>query len=280
MKTHRKPSWETLLPSILLAGLVAILPQTVIGAPTPSVEEIVQKIDDLYEGDTSTSELVMYMVDTNKRQRVRHLKGFGKVFDGYEASLLFFVSPAEVKGTAYMEHDWEDDARDDDAWLYLPALHKVKRVASTAKSDAFMGSDFTYSDINGPPVWDWNYRIIKENEQIDGHDCWVLESVPKPAKKQKVWDETGYVKRTTWVRKDSYYIVKGKFFVKKGKKVKYYKVEGLHQVDGVWTPKRQEMVTTKKGRVEHSTVLEWRNPAYNMPLDDAQFTTQAMERGL
>jgi hypothetical protein len=279
MHAYRTPSLAARLPSIALAGLVAIL-APLAAAEELSVKQIVQNIDDLYEGDTRTAELVMYLVDNSGRQRVRQLKGFNKVFDEYEASVLYFVAPAEVKNTAYMEFDWKDEEREDDAWLYLPALHKVKRVASTAKSDSFMGSDFTYSDINGPPVWDWKYRIVKDNEKVDGHDCWVMESVPRSEKKQKVLDETGYVKRTTWVRKDSFYIVKGKFFVQKGRKIKYYTVKGLHQVDGVWTPERQEMVTTKKGRVENTTVIEWKNPSYNMPLDDTLFTTQAMERGL
>jgi outer membrane lipoprotein-sorting protein len=94
-----------------------------------------------------------------------------------------------------------------------------------------------------------------------------------------VLKETGYSKRQIWVRKDNFYAVQGKFWVEKGKKIKYLKIKDLRLVDGIWTAHEMQMVTTKKGRLEHRSVIRLRGVTYNQTIADSRFSTQAIARG-
>ncbi len=179
-----------------------------------------------------------------------------------------------------MSYDWNDTEKEDDSWLYLPALQKVKRIASSDQSGSFMGSDFTYSDINGMEIEDWQYSFVKENDNLNGVDTWVIQGLPKSGLKDKVINETGYLKSMMWIRKDNYMLIKGKYWVKEGKKIKYFKAADIKKVGDIWTAHELTMITTVKGKVDHSSVLKFSNVVYNKTIDDSSFTTRRMERGL
>ena len=245
-----------------------------------TAREVAQKSDDRDDGDTMISDMTMILIDRRNNKRVRKIKAYRKDYGKDTKQISFFLSPADVKNTAFLSYEWDDDDKDDDNWLYLPALRKVKRIASSNKKDSFMGSDFAYVDMNGFKISRWDYKFLKKSEMVDGADCWVIEAVPRKDIKKQVIKETGYVKRVAWIRKDNFIGVKGKSYVKKGKKIKYYKAVDLQLIDGIWTPKRMEMITTKRKRKEHATVLLFENIKYNQGVEDNLFNTQRMERGL
>lgn len=239
--------------------------------------EIMRKSDDRYTGDTRTSDARLVLIDKKGRQRVRELKMYGIENSEVEKSIIYFRSPSDVKGTAYMAYDWEQNNKEDDSWLYLPALQKVKRVAASDESGSFMGSDFSYADINGVDHEDFHYEINKMSELVEGHDCWVINSTPK---NKKVIDETGYLSSQAWVRKDNFMQVKAIINVKKGKRVKYFSATDIVNIQGVWTAKTLQMVSTKRGKKEHASVMKVSNVQYNKNVDESMFDTQAMQRGL
>ncbi len=259
--------------------LVLVCP-VFVSAATLSPKEIMQKVEDRDDGDTTINEMTMILIDRKGNQRVRQIKGFGKDYGKDSKSISFFLSPADVKNTAFLSYDWDDENKEDDNWLYLPALRKVKRISSGNKKDSFMGSDFSYADINGLEISEWDYEFLKESEKIDGIDCWVIQGVPVKSKRSKVIKETGYLKTVAWVRKDIFMSVKSKMYVKKGKKIKYYTATDIEKIQGIWTAKKLTMITTKQKRKEHSTVLIFKNIVYNKGVEDSLFTTQRMERGL
>ena len=86
-----------------------------------------------------------------------------------------FTSPADIKGTAVLTI--ENDG-DDDIWVYLPALKKVRRLAASNKKDAFVGTDFSYGDVLGHRVEDWNQKFVRK-DTLDGKPVIVIESTPK-----------------------------------------------------------------------------------------------------
>jgi hypothetical protein len=243
--------------------------------------QIMEKVDARDDGNSAISETVMVLMDKKNNKRVRKLKGYRKDFGKDSKNIIFFLTPADVKNTAFLTYDWDDEEKDDDTWLYLPALRKVKRISSSNKSGSFMGSDFTYSDMNGVQIEDWDYKFAKKDtEKVDGFDCWVIEGKPKLSKKDDVIKRTGYLKSKLWIRKDIYISVRGKFWVKKGKKIKYLTVSGINKIDNIWTAKSIKMVTTKQGKVEHSSLFITKEIQYNQTVSDTSFTTQRMERGL
>ncbi len=261
----------------ITAFLLPLMNISVAHAETLTAAEIMKKNDERYTGDTQLSYSVLTLIDKQGRERVRELKLFGIDKKDVEKSLIFFMSPSDVQGTAYMSFDWEDEAKEDDSWLYLPALQKITRVASSDESGAFMGSDFSYADINGIDYEDFTYTLANENEQVDGVDCWVIESTPK---NKEIIKKTGYTGSKSWIRKDNYMQVKGIINLKKAKKVKYFAARDIEEIQGVWTAKTLQMVTTRNGKKEHASVLKISKVRYNDAVDETMFDTQAMQRGL
>ena len=272
----KKLNMKQLKKSVLLGVMAGFLVAPSF-ASRLTADQIMDKVDARETGETMVSESALILIDKKKRQRVRQLKLFSKEYEGVDKSVSFFLTPADVKDTAYMSFDWDDDNKEDDSWLYLPALQKINRIAASDKSGAFMGSDFSYADIDGVEVEDFTYRLVKESETVNGHDCWVIESIPKS---KEVIKETGYLSTTSWIRKDIFMQVKAIINVKKGKRVKYFQAKDIEQIQGIWTAKTLQMVTTKKKKLVHSSVLKINSVDYQTEVDDKMFENNTLQRGL
>ncbi len=241
-----------------------------------SAREIMQKVKDRDDGDNRVSDMEMILIDRRGKQRIRKLRNFGKDFGKDDYSLLFFLSPADVKDTGFLTYDYDDDDADDDQWLYLPALKKTKRIAAGDKSGSFMGSDFNYSDMSSRSVDKYTHTLMKETE-VNGEKVWQIESIPKT--KDEI-DETGYTKAVAFVRQDNFVVVRSVGWLKKGKRLRYMEIKRLEQIDGIWVPLEISM-TTKKGKSTlHKTVLKTSNVKFNQDLDEADFTIRRLEKGL
>ncbi len=245
-----------------------------------SAFEVMQKVDNRYDGDSSIGEFTMVLIDRKDRQRTRNLRIYSKDFGADSKTLSLFESPADIRGTAYLNIDWHDANQDDDSWLYLPALQRVKRIASSDTSDSFMGSDFTFADINGYEL-DWfDYSFVNESDNIDGHEVWVIEVTPKPAFKARAEEATGYTRMHAWVRKDIFLQVRGQAWELKGNRIKYFNSSEIELIDDIWTTKRLQAISTRNGRQEHASVLQINSIRYNVDVDDSAFSTESMQRGL
>jgi len=259
-----------LLKSLLIASLTLTSLFAITG------QEIAQKVHDRDDGDNSTSKMKMILIDKSGKKRVRDLKTFTKEKGEDTLKLMFFLTPADVKNTAFLTYDYEDSNKDDDQWLYLPELQKVKRIASSDKSSSFMGSDFTYSDMTSRNVEDYTYKVMKE-PTIKGHKTWQMLVTPKS---EKTVEETGYTKSIVFVRQDNFVIIQALNYIKAGKKLKYMMVKDLEKIDGIWTIKEMQMITKKGKKTLHKTVFKFSDINYNQDLDESLFTTRTLERGL
>lgn len=245
-----------------------------------TAREIMERVDARDTGTSSEADAQLILIDKKDRERVRDLRMLSLEDDDTTQSITFFRSPTDVAGTAYLSYDHDDADRDDDAWLYLPALKQVRRIAAGDRSGSFMGSDFSYSDLNGPNIDWYDYTLISADEEVNGHPTWRIESVPKPEYTERVLDETGYERSELWIRKDNYVQVQAKIWVKDGGRVKYFSARDLEQVDGIWTAKRIQMITTRNGEREHASVFQILRIDYNQHTDASLFTTQAMQQGI
>lgn len=254
-----------LLISLTLSSLFAITGQ-----------EIAQKVHDRDEGDNSTAKMKMILTDKNGKKRIRDLKTFTKYKGEDKLKMMFFLTPADVKNTGFLTYDYEDSNKDDDQWLYLPELQKVKRIASSDKSSSFMGSDFTYSDMTSRNVEDYTYKVMKE-VTLKGHKAWQMLVTPKTEKTIK---ETGYTKSIVFVRQDNFVIVQALNYIKAGKKLKYMMVKDLKKIDGIWTALEMQMITKKGKKTLHKTVFKFSDTKYNQNLEESFFATRTLERGL
>ncbi|OVE81513.1 hypothetical protein BVY04_03075 [bacterium M21] len=247
-----------------------------------TANKVAEVTEEKYDGDTSISDVSMVLINARQQKRVRQMRMFRKDMGDNlrdERTSTFFLSPADIRNTAYLSYEYDEEAKEEESWLYLPALKKVKRLSASDKADPFMGSDFAYNDLKANHREYWNYSFVSESEMLDGKECWVIEGTPRPDRLQKVEDETGYLKTRLWIRKDCFVKVKGMFWVRKGRRLKYFKASDIKKIDGVWTPMVLQMVTTKNNRVEHSTVMKFTKVSYNKPIEDNFLTPHGIESG-
>ena len=266
-------NFKTIFPKYFLFFLVLLFPN--VSVPMTAYE-IMKKVDQRYTGETIEQTSTLVLIDKKNRKRERKLKGFTKEVSDGTKSISFFLSPSDVKNTSYLSYNWDDPSKDNDSWLYLPSLQKTNRISGGDRSNSFMGSDFTYADLDGVEIEDYTYKIVKDSDVVDGADCWVIEATPKS---KDVIKETGYLKTLTWIRKDIFFGVKGRILVKKGKKVKLWSAKDIKKIDGVWVAKTQQMTTTKKKKREHSSIFIIDTIAFNKKLNDSLFESEAMQRG-
>ncbi len=269
---------RTLTGGIFLSSLALILTLTpsISMADDRKAREIMEKVDARDDGDNIVADMEMVLIDQNKNQRIRKIKSFSKDKGADTRRLMFFIEPADVKDTAFLTYDFDDPDKDDDQWMYLPALRKTKRIASSDKTNAFMGSDFSYADMTDRALDNYNYKLLKEME-VRGHKTWLIQSVPKT---KRVIDQYGYTKSVAFVRQDNFVIVRAVMWVKEGGRLKYMDVKKLERIDGIWQPLEIHMTTKQGKRTLHKTLLKFHNVKFNRNLNKDMFTVRRMEKGL
>ncbi|MDH4246991.1 MAG: outer membrane lipoprotein-sorting protein [Deltaproteobacteria bacterium] len=257
----------------MLAALVLSLP--VDTALAQDGRAIMEKVNAREDGDNQTTRMEMVLIDAKNTQRVRSLQSYRKDKGKDTLSLMFFLAPADVEGTGFLSFDYDEPGKDDDQWLYLPALRKSKRIASGDKSGSFMGSDFNYADMTRPDLDDYTFTVQKE-EEVDGHAAWRIESVPKTG---AIAEETGYSKSVAWVRKDNYVLVRAIRWVNKSARMKFMQITKLEQIDGIWVAREMQMATKEGSRTVHTTVLRFNEVKFNQTLTEETFTLRRLEKG-
>ena len=228
---------------------IAVVAMLVVGfAATTCAQtgrEIAQKVKDRPDGDTRRSEMVMTLI--NKRGAVRDRQ----------------------QGTGFLTWDYDELNKDDDKWLYLPAIKKTRRISgSSAKQDYFMGSDFTYDDMGSRNVDEDTHTLLGE-ETVDGQKCWKLESLPKD--KRDI-----YSRKTALIRQDCLIPVRVEYYDKMGKLHRRLEMSDIAKVEGFWVARKMHMTNVQ---TEHQTVLEIKNPTYNIPMEESKFNVTTLEKG-
>lgn len=245
-------------------------------ADDPAARAIMEKVDARDDGDNQTSDMEMILIDKRGKQRIRRIASYSKDKADDTLRLMFFKHPADVKDTAFLTIDYEEASKDDDQWLYLPALRKTKRIASSDKSGSFMGSDLNYSDMTDRNLPDYDFKLKKEME-VKGVKTWLIESIPRT---KKVIRETGYKKSLIFVRQDNFFVIRAVYWEKDGGYLKYMDVKKLERIDGIWVA-TEIHVSRKKGKsLAHKTILKFDNVKFNQDLNFDLFTVRRMEKGL
>jgi outer membrane lipoprotein-sorting protein len=232
--------------------------------------EIAKEADSRDEGfGDSRSEMVMILRNKRGQESKRELeirtlevKGDG------DKSMTVFHTPRDVRGTAMLTFSHPVEA--DEQWLYLPALRRVKRIASNNKSGPFMGSEFAYEDFASQEIEKYTYKYLKD-EKVDGVDCFLTEQYP-------VSKDSGYTKLQAWIDKDEYRMRKIDFYDRKGKLLKtltpteYKQYLGKH-----WRAHKLNKVNQQTGK---STELIWSEFKFKTGLKDGDFTRTRLQQVL
>lgn len=252
------------LPLIALLALCGARAQGLSG------RDIMQKAKDRADGDTRSAAIEMTLVQKSGHKRVRRLESRAMDVGKDTKGILFFTYPGDVKGTGFLTWDYDSPDKADDKWLYLPAMKKTRRISGkSSKTDYFMGSDFTYNDMSARSVDEEKHTLLRE-ETVEGHRCWVVQSVPNDK------DEI-YARRLTWIRQDCLMAVKGEFYDKLDKLHRRLTVSGIGQVQGFWTAGLMQMENVQTG---HKTLIRMSGQRFDVDLPPGLFTVSSLEKGL
>ncbi len=197
-----------------------------------------------------------------RQMRVKSLE----VKNDGDKSLIVFDQPRDVKGTALLT--FSHKVKDDDQWLYLPALKRVKRIASRNKSGPFMGSEFAFEDLASQEVEKYTYKFIRDDE-LDGKPVFVMERYP-------VSKYSGYTRQLAWIDKERYIPLKIEFYDRKNALLKVLVFRGYKQyLDKYWRADEMFMDNKQTGK---STLLTWKDYRFRTGLKDSDFTRNSLKR--
>jgi hypothetical protein len=216
----------------------------------------------------------MVLINHKGQQRERKTTNVVKLQpNGIDSKLLVkFHAPADIKGTGFLQVEHGD--AEDDLWIYLPALKKSRRLVANNKKDSFVGSDFSYGDIALPKVDQYRHTLLRR-DKVDGFDCHVVESIPA---NDSFRANSGYSKKTTWVRTDNFLETKVEYHDLAGRLLKTQRVTNHQLVEPAkqrWFALRREMTNQQTG---HRTVFTIANVDSSTVASDDAFTTRSIER--
>jgi hypothetical protein len=237
-----------------------------------SADAIVARVNAVPQGEHVSRSLLFRTIDKRGRTRERQTQSFRQYFGEERRLALFFTAPANIRDTAVLTWDYPETTQDDQ-WLYLPALRKVRRIPAADRGDYFLGTDFSFEDmkLDGQlSAEDYDYeRLPSEREGF-----YRVQATPKSSAIAK---ELGYSRTEALIDGSNWIVMQADFWDVSGDALKTLLVEDVREIDGIWTRHRLLMTNHKTG---HSTQLLFADVDYLTPIDDRVFTQQAMQRGL
>ncbi len=216
----------------------------------------------------SSADMQMMLKNKHGQKSLRSIRIRTLEVDGDgDKSLSIFDNPRDVKGTAFLT--FSHKTNDDDQWLYLPALKRVKRISSRNKSGSFMGSEFAYEDISSQELEKYTYKWIMD-ETYANQDCFVFERYPVDTQ------NSGYTRQMVWMDKQEYRALKIEYYDRKNSLLKTYTATDYHQyLNRYWRAHKMDMINHQNGK---STQLSWANYQFQKGYSEKEFNKNSLKR--
>jgi len=244
-----------------------------------SASAIMKAVDESYRGDTRTIIIQVVLVDKDKTRNYRKIRTINKMYGRDEKGLTYILEPAKLKGTGFLSYDWSLQTRENEAWIYLPDLGKVTRLSTSNRADYFLGSDFTYGDLERLEVDDFDYQFADDERPAATGEV-IIDALPRADILDHVIDKTGYTRIRYWVDTERVFVMKAKYWLKDKGWVKYYTASRVEQVSGAWIAKNEQMILTRHDQMVHATLMMVESIELNNSVDDSVFTTYGLEKSL
>lgn len=232
--------------------------------------EITEKSTAAIEFEAMEMATNLYIFDNRGNSRERQVAVATQKFGNTTKTLMRFLSPADVQGTAILIYDYEEKA--DDMWVYLPSMRRTRRIVSTERGKSFMGSEFSNADMSRPNVDDFTYNLLGE-ESVNGKPCWKVEAV---AKSRDVESEYGFKRRVSYVEKSTYLIQKSELYDRMDKLNKLMTFTDYRkQSNGRYFSYGMEMKNVQNNRRSEMKVSKFQ---LGTNLDEASFAVSSLEK--
>lgn len=267
--------WKTGMILLALLAAIAMTGKAFATEDTPTARDIVQQMNSRPEGASVQRDMFITLTDQRGNVREEQTRAFRRYFGDTKKTVIFYTQPGMVAGTAFLTWDYADQAREDDQWLYLPALRKVRRISASDRGDYFLGTDFTYEEIKKESkiaAEDYHFALLGE-EQVDGQHTWLVEATPVGPEVSRA---LGYgrvlmrIDSSVWIpRLTEYWDVTGHF-------IKTVHARRIEKIDGIWATTDIEAINRKTG---HKTRIQFHNTDYGADVPARLFEQNALKRG-
>jgi outer membrane lipoprotein-sorting protein len=255
---------ELTMNTKLITAMAGMIIAAAIHAGTDA-RSIMQKVMNNDKTADSQFTATMKLLEKSGTSRQSTYSFWRKKSGSKTMSMIKFSAPARDKNIGLLI---QGDARDTLQYLYLPKLNEVKRISGSGKGNAFMGSDFSYEDLEPKKLDDYSYTMEKDNAVFKGRPCYQIASTPKSGTK------SAYSKTQMWVDKEKHVIHKTVFY-KGGRPVKVLYNKNYAAIKGVMTARTIEMISLGSG---HRTIMQMSNINHNSGVKDSYFTQRYLKR--
>ncbi len=237
----------------------------------PPADEIARKSQTafFYPGKDFKARVMMKLISPSGQERVREMTmlrlNSGEA-GGEQKYFIYFFQPAEVKDMTFMVFKYP--AKDDDRWLFVPAINMVRRIAMQDKQASFVGSDFTYEDVSGRDLADDTHELLRE-EAVNGKECFVVKGTPKKA------ESADYGHKLSWIDKVTYLPMKEEYYDHSGATVRVFSADAVQEVKGFPTITKRTMRNLQSG---HRTEVSYGSQDYNVGLEEGLFSERFLRQ--
>ena len=186
-----------------------------------------------------------------------------------DLGIVVFSKPRDIRGTALLTHG-NIEPKDDDQWIFLPAVKRVKRISSSNRTGKFVSSEFSYEDFGSQEVPDYDYKWLRDEPcpNQPSLQCFVVESYPKNPK-------SGYSKRIGWTDQNEYRLMQVEFYNRRGDHEKTLVFNGYQQYLGkYWRADEMKMTNVQTGK---ETDLIWTNYRFRSGLANSDFDSNRLK---
>ena len=252
---------------------------TATNADTSANAAIAQGLAIFTEADRRQSGYVDSLVGLTMTLRTRSGKEVVRQLDmkqlevpeGGDKLMVVFQTPKSIKGTALLSHG--QLTREDDQWLFLPALKRVKKIASRNRSGPFLGSEFSYEDLSTQELAKYSYRFLREEACGDAR-CFVVERRPGPNL------FSGYSRQEFWIDTEHYRTLKVDYYNRGDRLTKTLEAGDFQNYAvndaSIWKPRRMLMRNLVTGK---STELTWHDFQFGVGLSaERDLSTASLRR--
>jgi len=227
-----------------------------------------------YQGLDMKQKALMELIDKEggKRIRVMTMLRLNAKKGGNQKYFIYFHKPRDVKRMTFMV--WKYPKKEDDRWIFIPAVDLIRRIAADDKRSSFVGSDFTYEDVSGRDADSDAHTLLRE-EKLGDKNVYVIQSIPKAA--------TDYTKRLSWIDKKTFLPLREEYYDAQEQLSRLFTAEKIEEI-GVGEGKARKIFPTitmrvmKNVKTGHRTEVTYTSVSYNLGLKDKDFSERRMRR--
>ena len=235
-----------------------------------TAEEVMKKSQEVffYQGKDFKARVMMKLISKGGQERIREMtmlrKNFGES-GGNQKYFIYFFQPTDVRDMTFMVYKYP--SKDDDRWLFVPAINMVRRIAAQDKHSSFVGSDFTYEDISGRDIEEDAHTIVKE-ETLGAKDCYLIKSAPKI-------QDVDYSYKLSWIDKANFLPAKEEYYDRKEELYRIFTADEIKDVTGFPTITKRTMKNLQSG---HRTEVSFTKTDYNIGIEDSLFSERFLKQ--